>query len=163
AHAGDPVTFDASGSTDEAGPPASFAWDVDGDGVADGQGATFMYTYAAAGTYTAQLTVTDVAGARATTTRTVVVAPPLPPPAPPARPWRRCASAARHAARCAARGATRACGWPTRRADPGLGRPDEALRHQGRRPDAERRAYWQVERPTAHDSRRARVEGPLRG
>ena len=84
AHAGDPVTFDASGSTDEAGPPASFAWDVDGDGVADGQGATFTYTYAAAGTYTAQLTVTDVAGARATTTRTVVVAPPLPPPPPPA-------------------------------------------------------------------------------
>ncbi|HEY3186549.1 MAG TPA: PKD domain-containing protein, partial [Solirubrobacteraceae bacterium] len=78
AHAGEPVTFDATASTDEAGPPASYAWDVDGDGVTDGEGAMLAHVYANAGTYEAQLTVTDVAGARATTTRTVVVAPPVP-------------------------------------------------------------------------------------
>ena len=61
-------SFDGSGSGDD-GTIASHAW-LFGDG-ASASGVTATHTYAASGTYTARLTVTDDAGQTATTTRTV--------------------------------------------------------------------------------------------
>ncbi|MFC0036739.1 PKD domain-containing protein [Actinomadura rayongensis] len=65
--------FDGSGSGDPDGTIASYAWDF-GDGQT-GTGATANHTYAAAGTYTVKLTVTDDDGATAEKSDTVTVAP----------------------------------------------------------------------------------------
>jgi hypothetical protein len=77
------AAVNASGSSDPDGSITSYAWNF-GDG-STGTGQTASRTYAAAGTYTITLTVTDDDGATATTTRSVVVstAPPPPPPPPP--------------------------------------------------------------------------------
>jgi PKD repeat protein len=72
------VSVDGSGSTDPDGAVASWAWDF-GDG-ATGAGKTASHTYAAAGTYTVKLTVTDGAGATGTVSRAVTVAAPAPVP-----------------------------------------------------------------------------------
>jgi PKD repeat protein len=70
--------FNASGSSDPDGTISSYAWDFD-DGTPAGTGASPSHTYAAAGTYTVRLTVTDNGGATGTTTRSVTVtAPPGP-------------------------------------------------------------------------------------
>ena len=66
-------TFDASGSSDAEGPIADYAWDF-GDG-SKGTGKTPSHTYAAAGSYSAVLTVTDAGGTTATATHTVSVDP----------------------------------------------------------------------------------------
>ncbi|MEM2129752.1 MAG: PKD domain-containing protein, partial [Candidatus Bathyarchaeia archaeon] len=55
------VTFDASGSSDPDGSIVSYAWDF-GDGTF-GTGVNPTRAYAAAGTYTVRLTVTDNGGA----------------------------------------------------------------------------------------------------
>jgi PKD repeat protein len=70
------VALNASASTDPDGTIASYAWDF-GDGTT-GTGVTTTKTYAAEGTYTVTLTVTDDQGAIGTTTQQVVV-PPIPP------------------------------------------------------------------------------------
>jgi PKD repeat protein len=64
-------TFDGSGSYDPDGSIASYAWDF-GDG-STGSGATTSHTYAADGTYTVVLTVTDNEGAAGTDTQDVTV------------------------------------------------------------------------------------------
>ncbi|MHA7143238.1 PKD domain-containing protein [Arthrobacter sp. TmT3-37] len=70
------ASFDGSTSTDADGTIASYAWDF-GDGTT-GAGAKASKTYAAAGTYTVRLTVTDNSGAVHTASRavTVTAAPP---------------------------------------------------------------------------------------
>jgi len=71
------VAFNGAASTDSDGTIATYAWTF-GDGKT-GTGATASNTYAAAGTYTATLTVTDNRGATGTTTRTITVNPNTPP------------------------------------------------------------------------------------
>jgi PKD repeat protein len=69
------VSFDASASTDPDGTIASYAWNF-GDGTT-GSGRTTSHTYSTVGTFSAQLTVTDNAGATANTTRSIsATAPP---------------------------------------------------------------------------------------
>ena len=65
-------SFDASGASDREGPIASYIWDF-GDATT-GSGATANHTYAANGSYTVLLTVTDNAGATSTQAHTVVAA-----------------------------------------------------------------------------------------
>jgi PKD repeat protein len=77
-------TFDGSASNDPDGTLQVFTWDF-GDG-AGGTGGTATHSYAAAGTYTVRLTVTDDGGASSTTTRLVTVTAPPPPPPPPPPP-----------------------------------------------------------------------------
>lgn len=68
----EPITFDASGSSDEEG-IASYAWDF-GDGTTTTvTTATTTHTYAATGTYNVVLTVTDTDGATATDSTTAKV------------------------------------------------------------------------------------------
>ncbi|WP_206050830.1 PKD domain-containing protein [Nocardioides speluncae] len=66
-------TFDGSGSTDPDGSIASYAWDF-GDGQT-GAGVTPSHTYAAAGKYRVQLTVTDNDGRTGTATKEVTAGP----------------------------------------------------------------------------------------
>ncbi len=79
--AGVAVLFDGTGSSDVDGTIVTYAWDF-GDGNA-GTGPTPSHTYAAAGTYTVALTVTDngtpALSDTATTTATIAAAPNVPP------------------------------------------------------------------------------------
>jgi PKD repeat protein len=68
------VNFSGAGSTDPDGGIASWAWTF-GDGTT-GSGATLSHVYASAGTYTAQLQVTDVGGLTATKAVTITVGTP---------------------------------------------------------------------------------------
>ncbi|MBA3707762.1 MAG: PKD domain-containing protein, partial [Planctomycetes bacterium] len=68
------VAFNASSSSDADGSIVSYAWSF-GDG-ATGSGASISHTYAAAGSYTARVTVTDNAGATGTTTVSITVTAP---------------------------------------------------------------------------------------
>jgi len=70
------VAVDGTGSTDPDGPVASWAWTFGDGGTATGPVAT--HDYAAAGSYTVTLTVTDAEGATGTTTRDVVAVAPEP-------------------------------------------------------------------------------------
>jgi PGF-pre-PGF domain-containing protein len=72
------VTFDASSSYDPGDGATgieSYAWDFDGDGTLDYEGAneTTTFVYDTAGTYVAELTVTDGNGNTDTDTRVVTV------------------------------------------------------------------------------------------
>ena len=66
-----PVAFDAGASSDSDGTIVDYAWTF-GDGTS-ANGVTAAHTYAAIGTYTATLFVTDDDGAIGSTTRTVKV------------------------------------------------------------------------------------------
>lgn len=67
------VSLDASASFDpNPGDTLTYAWDVDNNGTTDRTGETASFTYAAEGTYTVRLTVTDNTGRSSTATSTVV-------------------------------------------------------------------------------------------
>ncbi len=68
------ASFNGAGSSDADGTIASYAWTF-GDG-SSATGPVVSHTYAAPGTYTASLTVTDNVGATATDTATVTVTAP---------------------------------------------------------------------------------------
>ncbi|GAB3201009.1 hypothetical protein GCM10027261_34480 [Geodermatophilus arenarius] len=68
------ASFDGRASVDPDGTIARYDWTF-GDGTT-GTGATAEHTYAAGGTYTVRLTVTDAAGATGSTERTVTVTAP---------------------------------------------------------------------------------------
>ncbi|GEK78845.1 PKD domain-containing protein [Agrococcus baldri] len=70
------VTIDGRGSSDADGTITAYAWQL-GDG-STATGPTASRTYAAAGSYTIRLTVTDDDGATATTTRVVTATAPPP-------------------------------------------------------------------------------------
>lgn len=67
-------TLNGSGSSDPDGTIASYAWSF-GDSTS-GSGATVNHTYAAGGTYTVTLTVTDNGAATSSQTQSVTVVPP---------------------------------------------------------------------------------------
>ncbi|MFT4216806.1 MAG: PKD domain-containing protein [Micropruina sp.] len=70
------VSFDGTGSTDADGTIAGYAWDF-GDG-STGTGASPEHSYAAAGSYTVKLTVTDDDGAEDSVTKSITVNAPGP-------------------------------------------------------------------------------------
>ena len=65
-------SFNGSSSADADGTIASYVWDF-GDNTSAGNGATPSHTYAAAGTYSVKLTVTDDDGATDALTKSVTV------------------------------------------------------------------------------------------
>ena len=69
------ASFDGSGSSDPDGTIASYSWDF-GDNSAAGSGVSPTHAYAAAGTYTVKLTVTDNQGATNTVSHDVTVTAP---------------------------------------------------------------------------------------
>jgi hypothetical protein len=87
AQPGQTLAFDGSGSRDDDGPLAGYAWDF-GDGEA-GAGPSTAHTYAVPGTYHVTLTVTE-GGATASVAKDVSVAstavPVIPPPTAPFTP-----------------------------------------------------------------------------
>jgi len=75
------VAFDGRSSSDPDGSITTYAWTF-GDG-SSAAGSTASHTYTSAGSYTAQLTVTDNQGATGTTTVIIGVAAGVTPPAAP--------------------------------------------------------------------------------
>jgi len=74
-NAGEPVTFDGSGSSDDRQAPndLTYAWDLDGDSTFETSGAVVTHTYNTAGDHTATLRVTDADGLSDTDTVTIHV------------------------------------------------------------------------------------------
>jgi glucose/arabinose dehydrogenase len=71
---GQPVTFDASGSSDPEGTALTYAWDLDNDGsFDDGTGVAASRSFAAAGTATVRLQVKDARDGTHTAQQTVTV------------------------------------------------------------------------------------------
>ena len=77
--AGETIRFNASGSTDnDFRGPSEHRWDFDSDGIDEARQSfdttdTVTYTFESAGTYTAELTVSDAAGNTNTTSLTIDV------------------------------------------------------------------------------------------
>ncbi len=82
-----PLTFNGSGSSDPQGESLTYSWNF-GDGGTSSS-ANPQHTYAAAGTYTVTLTVTDISGlsGTATTKATVAATAAAPPVANPGGPY----------------------------------------------------------------------------
>ncbi|HSL82026.1 MAG TPA: PKD domain-containing protein, partial [Thermoanaerobaculia bacterium] len=70
---GQPVTFDASGSSDRDGTIVAYEWDFDLDGAIDATGITASHAFADDGVFTVALRVTDDSGEQDTDTAEVTV------------------------------------------------------------------------------------------
>jgi PKD repeat protein len=82
-----PVSFDASGSTDQNNAITNYHFDFgDGSTPQDGVNQVATHTYAAAGIYTCTLTVTDSAGLTGTATVVITVTDPIVTPPSPVTP-----------------------------------------------------------------------------
>lgn len=83
--AGDLVLFNGLLSTDSDGEITAYAWDFDDDGVIDSTDAFAEFTYPAAGTFNATLTVTDSSGSTDSFIQAILVGVPstTPPASPP--------------------------------------------------------------------------------
>ena len=82
----DPVTFDASGSSDPDSAIAGYDWDFDGNGSVDRTTTEpqTQFACAAAGTFNPRVAVKDFRGGSSSASTTVTVAPPESgPPGPP--------------------------------------------------------------------------------
>jgi hypothetical protein len=79
--AGQPVSFDGSGSTAGAGQLVFYEWDL-GDGTTVSEVPTVTHTYATAGKYIVKLTIANDSGAAVTTEREITIGEPAPHPAP---------------------------------------------------------------------------------
>ncbi|MCX6385725.1 MAG: PKD domain-containing protein [Solirubrobacterales bacterium] len=82
-----PATFDGSASSAGDSTIISYVW-AWGDSTPDGSGVRSTHTFAAQGTYTVTLTVTDSSSTTASVTQDVTVAaaePPVRPPRPPSK------------------------------------------------------------------------------
>jgi hypothetical protein len=80
---GQPVTLDASSSTDPDGSVVKYEWDLDGNGTFETPGGstpTISYTYPNPGAYDVGVRVTDNDGGTAVARVRLVVNPPPPPP-----------------------------------------------------------------------------------
>ncbi len=77
---GETLTFDGSGSSDPDGAITAYAWDF-GDGTS-ASGPAVQHSYAAPGTYTVVLTVTDEGGLSGQASWSVVIEQPTPTPVP---------------------------------------------------------------------------------
>ncbi len=82
-----PVTFDASCSTDSDGRIVRYEWDFDSDGRFDAQGVRVVFTFTQARTYTVLLRVTDDQGLTGSLSKSVTVQTTSPPPTPTPRPY----------------------------------------------------------------------------
>ncbi len=80
-----PVTFDASCSTDPDGRIVRYDWDFDSDGRVDAQGVRTTFAFPQARTYTVLLRVTDDQGLTGSTSQSVTVQTTSTPPTP--RPY----------------------------------------------------------------------------
>ena len=78
------ASVDGSASADPDGQVTAYAWEFGDGGTANTAKATHNYT--AAGTFSVKLTVTDNAGATASTTKTITVSAAAPPPPPSSGP-----------------------------------------------------------------------------
>lgn len=67
------LSLSGAGSSDPDGTISSYSWSLNGGSPPSATGVTTATTYNAAGTYTAQLTVTDNGGATASATKQVIV------------------------------------------------------------------------------------------
>ncbi len=72
---GQSVDFNGTGSYDPDGSIVSYVWDLNGDGTPDQSGPLATWVYAAPGTYTVTLTVTDNQGASNSASKTLTVLP----------------------------------------------------------------------------------------
>ncbi len=82
-----PVTFDASCSTDPDGRIVRYDWDFDSDGRVDAQGVRVAFAFSQARTYTVLLRVTDDQGLTGSLTKNVTVQATITPPTPTPRPY----------------------------------------------------------------------------
>ena len=73
ANEGEPVTLDASGSSDPDGTIVLYEWDLDNDGFVDAKGVTVSVTFDNDGTFSIALRVTDDQGATDTDSADVTV------------------------------------------------------------------------------------------
>ena len=72
--AGQPMVFDGNSSRSTAGPITGYAWDF-GDGSPPANGASVTHAYAAPGTYTLMLTVTDATGTSDAVSNLISISP----------------------------------------------------------------------------------------